>query len=178
MRFDKARYEYFQTQLKSNTLFRRFFIFWGIYGIIFVPLEVLMVLRVPNGGQAFILSVIAYFITWPIIAHAINTFYKKQRPYQRFGYEPVYSSVLFSRVRKNRFNSFPSRHTMALSAVAMVLLFYSTPVGVVGLAIAAWVGLSRIVLSYHYPIDVIAGFILGCVCGWLVYVIGAPLLFT
>lgn len=178
MKFDEAGYKHFQSLLRSNMFFRGFFIFWGIYGIVFVPLEVLLVLSLPNGWQAFILAVIAYFITWPLIAHAINVFYKKKRPYQRFGYEPVYSSVLFSRVRKNRFNSFPSRHTMALSAVAMVLLFYSIPVGVVGLTIAAWVGFSRIVLSYHYPIDVITGFILGCVCGWLVYVIGAPLLFT
>jgi membrane-associated phospholipid phosphatase len=66
--------------------------------------------------------------------------------------------------------SFPSGHTLSAFAVAMLL--------VVGLQLRGWrllgffvlaacVGLSRIAVGVHWPLDVVGGGVLGAACGWL-----------
>ncbi|HEY0280729.1 MAG TPA: phosphatase PAP2 family protein [Solirubrobacterales bacterium] len=57
-------------------------------------------------------------------------------------------------------NSFPSGHTTAAATLAVGLLFvvparHRLPAAVVGFLLAAGVGISVIVLSWHYPSDVL-----------------------
>lgn len=65
--------------------------------------------------------------------------------------------------------SFPSGHTTAIFALVTPLFFASTPlitILLLGLAIA--VGFSRIYWGYHYPLDCLAGGMLGFLTGGLV----------
>jgi undecaprenyl-diphosphatase len=61
--------------------------------------------------------------------------------------------------------SFPSGHTAAAFVMVSILgSFY--PVLLLPLVIlASFIGISRVYLGVHYPSDVLAGAILGIVCG-------------
>ncbi len=66
--------------------------------------------------------------------------------------------------------SFPSAHA---ALVFSVLPFLNGPASVLYLIYSALVGLSRIYLGVHYPLDVVAGAIIGVVIGKL-FIPGKP----
>ena len=64
--------------------------------------------------------------------------------------------------------SFPSSHTAIAFAVAIAVIpFLPRPLVVAGIAYASLVGLSRVYLGVHYPLDVIAGAGIGIAVGGL-----------
>ena len=65
--------------------------------------------------------------------------------------------------------SFPSGHTLTAFAVAALLIFGLTLRGwrlVRVLVFACLIGLSRIAVGAHWPLDVLGGAALGFACGW------------
>ena len=62
-------------------------------------------------------------------------------------------------------DSFPSGHSAASFAVATVLARRFPAVGFIGIGIAAFVALGRILRGAHFPTDVVGGAVLGSVCG-------------
>lgn len=65
--------------------------------------------------------------------------------------------------------SFPSGHTLSGFAAATVLAAYHPRMRVPALLLAALIGFSRLYACVHYPTDVLAGLLLGMLCGWLAY---------
>jgi membrane-associated phospholipid phosphatase len=65
--------------------------------------------------------------------------------------------------------SFPSGHTVGAFALAGVLVFASRSAGlrVIAFALAAAVGLSRILAFRHWPSDVMASAVIGLVCAFV-----------
>lgn len=61
--------------------------------------------------------------------------------------------------------SFPSGHTSAAFAVAVALAGAPFGIGPVSLLLATGIGLSRVYLGAHYPLDVTAGAVLGASAG-------------
>lgn len=74
--------------------------------------------------------------------------------------------------------SFPSGHTIFISAVAAATYFFNKKLSYVLFSSAFVVGVARIAGGVHYPSDVIGGLVLGSITGafmyiaWLRYVIG------
>jgi len=64
--------------------------------------------------------------------------------------------------------SFPSDHAAAAFAIAFAVLAFSRRGGLVFLAAATLIGLSRIALGMHYPSDVVAGALVGWAAAMLV----------
>jgi undecaprenyl-diphosphatase len=61
--------------------------------------------------------------------------------------------------------SFPSGHTAAAFAIAVALAGEGHGLGALTLSLASGIGLSRVYLGAHYPLDVAAGVGLGALCG-------------
>ncbi len=63
--------------------------------------------------------------------------------------------------------SFPSGHTITAFLVAGVVAYVSPRWRVPALALALFVGLSRVAVGVHWPLDVVAGAVFGLVAAWL-----------
>lgn len=61
--------------------------------------------------------------------------------------------------------SFPSGHASAAFGCATALLSAGSPWGWVALGAASLIASSRVYLGAHYPLDVVAGALLGCASG-------------
>lgn len=61
--------------------------------------------------------------------------------------------------------SFPSGHTAASTAAAFALVGAGANLGPLIAGLAVGIGVSRMYLGAHYPLDVAAGALIGAVCG-------------
>ena len=69
-------------------------------------------------------------------------------------------------VRVPKDYSFPSGHTMASFAAAGALLLTEKKLGICSLVLAFLMGISRLYFYVHFPTDVLAGMVLGLLCGF------------
>ena len=70
--------------------------------------------------------------------------------------------------------SFPSDHATAAFAIAFAVFFFSRRLGLVFLAAATAIGVSRVLLGLHYPGDVAAGALIGFLSALVVTTLGRP----
>jgi membrane-associated phospholipid phosphatase len=92
-----------------------------------------------------------------LIARAIKVTVREPRPYE------VDSRI--AQLGTGGSNSFPSGHTVEVTAAAIgtTLLLYRTPVaGIIAATWALLIMLSRIVLGVHNVTDILAGIVVGC----------------
>ena len=98
----------------------------------------------------------------PGISFVLVTIFRKiinaPRPYEKFAIPPVLE-------KDTKGKSFPSRHVFSVFIIA-VTIFYSHPgpgilIGLIGVAMA----IIRVYGGVHEPRDVIAGAIIGILCG-------------
>ncbi|OGE20342.1 hypothetical protein A3A14_02205 [Candidatus Daviesbacteria bacterium RIFCSPLOWO2_01_FULL_43_38] len=65
--------------------------------------------------------------------------------------------------------SFPSLHATWTASAAFGLIFYKTRFALLLLIFMLWVGLSRIFVGVHYPLDVLGGFLVGFLAVFLAW---------
>jgi undecaprenyl-diphosphatase len=88
------------------------------------------------------------------VAHGITIVWDRPRPYE------AHSGVhLF--VPPSSDPSFPSDHATAAFAIAVSLLLRSRRVGLLALGMAVVLGLARVAVGAHYPLDVLGGALIG-----------------
>lgn len=57
--------------------------------------------------------------------------------------------------------SFPSGHVAFLFALATAVYFFDKKIGIIFLIISLFIGLARIFVGIHYPLDVLGGIVVG-----------------
>lgn len=67
------------------------------------------------------------------------------------------------------YDSFPSGHATAFFALAVSMYMYDKKWGIVFFIIAILVSLSRVISGVHFPIDILAGAIIGSLVAYLVH---------
>lgn len=67
--------------------------------------------------------------------------------------------------------SFPSDHTSFAFAMAVVVFCYNKKLGIVLLILSLLVGLSRIYVGVHYPLDILGGIVVGSLAAIVFYFI-------
>lgn len=110
------------------------------------------------------LLLLAFMVELPLYLMLKNCI-KRARPADIltvFGYAHITPSDRFS---------LPSGHTAGAFVVATTLAIYFPALAALALLWACSVGLSRIMLGVHFPLDVIAGATLGTLCSLSAYAI-------
>lgn len=94
------------------------------------------------------------FIVVTIVRRLINA----PRPYKVYPIKPL--------IEKNKAGeSFPSRHTLSITIIAMAGLYIWWPAGVVLWVMSVCMGISRVVAGVHFPRDVLAAAMISIVAG-------------
>ncbi len=89
-----------------------------------------------------------------IFTEIFKIFIQSERPFSYFQINTLleHSSI---------FTSFPSGHTTLSFALAFSIFAYKRSIGLIFLGAAFLVGLGRILVGVHYPVDIVAGGLLG-----------------
>ncbi len=176
----ETHYRSFQKRLKESKQYRYFWQSWSNYAfVVFIAVGLWILFQnylYPKNRHILFLALASFLIARGMVVTVINWLYHKQRPYQKFAFDPIVSRFFSFHTKIP--NSFPSRHTTAYFSVASVICLTYPTLGVFLFLVSGLAGAARVVLGYHWPIDIIAGAEIGTVVGCTVVLVGQPLLFT
>ncbi len=137
-------------------------VFFADY-LLYVIAIFFLVLLFVNKARLMTISVgISVFLSRYIIAEPIKRIFHIARPY-------VSVDGVKKIVEENAdYYSFPSGHTAIFFAIAMAVFYFNKKWGIVAFVIAILVGVSRIYVGVHWPLDVVAGALIGILSGIIV----------
>jgi diacylglycerol kinase family enzyme/membrane-associated phospholipid phosphatase len=133
------------------------------HGELWVMIALAAGLTDPGGGRVPLEVVPALWLSMLIVNYPLKSLFRRRRPFVSY----VKARVLG---RKPQDSSFPSGHTAAAFAGAVLLTPVLPVAGPFFYVYAVTVGLSRVYLGVHYPSDVVMGAVIG---GALAVALGA-----
>lgn len=123
-------------------------------GYLYAPIAAILYYFDSHHGQLFLYTaVMAYIFEIPIYL-AMKHLFKRPRPCERL---LQFNAMI---IPADKF-SLPSGHTAAAFLMATVVSYFYPSFMAVAICWAFLIGLSRIVLRVHYPLDVVIGAFLG-----------------
>lgn len=140
----------------KNFLLDQTMIFGADYLIYFVFL-IITALTI-KGSQKEKSAMVLIFLSIPIavlLIKLIHLFYYLPRPFTTYDFSPMIHYIEDA--------SFPSRHTTIATTIAFAYFFAKSKFFLLFLTFALWVGISRIFVGVHYPLDILGGFFLGII---------------
>lgn len=131
----------------------------GDAGIFWILLALVLLIPKKTRKTGFMMA--AALVLGLIVCNiTIKPLVARIRPYDVKGIAPYLASV-------QKDYSFPSGHTAASFEGATVILCNYRKWGIAACVLAALIAFSRMYLYVHYPTDILAGLVLGVVCGLL-----------
>lgn len=109
-------------------------------------------------------ALLAIILSRGIITEAIRFLWHRPRPFV--------NHAVNSLLNHDASGSFPSGHTTLLFALSAVIYFWNKKIGWAFFILSFLACFARIFVGVHYPLDVLAGMVVGVFSGWLVYKIG------
>lgn len=131
----------------------------GDAGLLWIALSLAMLFCKPT-RRAGALALCAMILGLIVTNITIKPLISRSRPWLDWPIDPL--------VVENDPNSFPSGHTCAAFAAAMVWVrtLPQKRDRVIVAVMAVLMGLSRLYVGVHYPTDVLAGAVIGSLCAW------------
>lgn len=105
-------------------------------------------------------AALAVILARGLITEAIRFFYYHARPFDALGFTPLVAESG---------SSFPSGHMTFFFALAMVVWYANRKWGVWYFLLSALIGVARIYVGVHWPLDILGGIAIGIACGALVH---------
>lgn len=130
---------------------------FGARFIIYLTFILMFVFAFKGGvreKKALILAVLSIPIL-VLIIKTIHIFYFEPRPFVNFYFSPLLDAGSDA--------SFPSRHASIMSAIAFSYLHFKSKWAPLFLFLMMWVGISRIYVGVHYPLDILGGLLAGII---------------
>lgn len=153
---------FIQEYLRSDmmTPIWKFITFLGDVGWFWIVLSA--ILLIPKKTRKIGIACVISLLVGTLITNvALKNIVARTRPYE------VVPGLQLLIEKQNDF-SFPSGHSSASFAVAMVLFKMVPKVwGIPAVVLAALIAFSRLYVGVHYPTDVIAGILIGIFSAWV-----------
>ena len=108
----------------------------------------------------FIFSAVSVFLARIVITEIIRYFYYVPRPF----INNTVNQLIFHETS----GSFPSGHAAFFFALAMAIYFFHKRWSVLFFAGALLIGLARVIAGIHWPLDILAGAVIGVISSVLV----------
>ncbi len=147
------------------------------YPFIVIAVLVLLFLgrKLPHPGNRFVRVNPRVFILGLILCIALTdqvaTFLKHNVNRTRPNRDEVVSTQLDCRLRTGGRRSFPSNHAANSAGLAVFTAIVYPPVAIPAILFTLLVGFSRVYLAVHYPTDVLAGWLIGALAGFSVWLL-------
>ena len=109
---------------------------------------------------------LAFVVSRGILTTIIQYFVDRSRPFATLGFTPPFMPMTSG--------AMPSGHTTALFSIAFVMFTVDARWGAVYLVLSLLVGLGRVFVGVHWPLDVLVGILVGLASGFLVYKLLSP----
>lgn len=137
-------------------------VFFADY-LLYITVVFFLVLLFINKTRLMAISVaISVFLARVIIAEPIKRIFHIARPY-------IAVDNAKKMVGENGdYFSFPSGHTAVFFAIAAAIFYFNKKWGMIAFVVATLVGISRIYVGVHWPVDVVAGALIGILSGIVV----------
>lgn len=147
---------------KKHPYFEKCILFTGkiLPQLVMLLYFIFLFLLIQTKNSFLVQSIVVPFITLVIIT-IIRKMVNRKRPFEVF---PIVSAI-----SHNKGNSFPSRHTASAFIIAVTILHYHLLWGIFFLVIAFIIGISRVMLGLHFPLDVLAGAVISLIIGYFVF---------
>ncbi len=147
-------FHYLNNLALQNELFDTIVIFitdWLIWWMFFGVLLLFLFKKITL--EQFLKIIFYPIIIW-IIAKIIKYFYYSPRPFLEL-------ENIKLLIEHGGNDSIPSGHTVLSFALATITYLYHKNTGIIFIVLATLIGLSRIIIGVHWPLDVLAGFVFG-----------------
>lgn len=132
--------------------------FWiGAEPLIYIMFLLVLISGIKGGSadkKAFLLTILALPIA-VLLIKGIHLFYFEPRPFVTYNFTPM--------VNETSDASFPSRHATISALIAFAFTYFRSKLSLLLLPLMLWVGLSRVYVGVHYPLDIVGGFIVGII---------------
>lgn len=130
-------------------------------GIVYVIYPLLLALLLIQRNPFLLRAVLVPGISFVAVS-VFRRIYNAPRPYERFNMPPVLN-------KDSRGQSFPSRHVFSVFVIAMTFFYINPSMGIMLFVVGAGIAAIRVIGGVHEPRDVIAGTLVGILCGIVGY---------
>lgn len=84
-----------------------------------------------------------------LLIKGIHMFYFEPRPFVTYNFSPLINPVGDA--------SFPSVHVSLMAVLASSYIYFKSKWALLFLSLMAWVGISRVYVGVHFPVDILGG---------------------
>ncbi|MCC6323839.1 phosphatase PAP2 family protein [Candidatus Nomurabacteria bacterium] len=137
--------------IASISLFVSNILIYILFGIVFLYIVLRSKFIFPHLFMAIGASGGAWVVS-KIIKYIIHI----DRPFVALGLTPLFYESGFS---------FPSSHSAVFAALSTVVFALNRKLGILMIFCTIFIGLSRMVLGVHYPLDIVGGYAAGVIVG-------------
>ena len=109
---------------------------------------------------------LSYLISYSL-NYVLGMFFVRSRPF--VAHPEIYQLSTFWASPQDF--SFPSDHTAIAFVMGLMVFLDWRKFGIILLALSSFVGLSRIFIGVHYPLDILGGILTACFSVWIVNMI-------
>ncbi len=146
----------------NHLVLNNFMIFVAKYGVFIIPV-ILIFLLIRKDYKNFLFVGLSIAMAL-LVGYITKDLFYHPRPFAM--------GIGYDLVKDSNTSSFPSNHTVAMFALATALLLINKRlVGAISLVVAILVGISRVYIGVHFPLDILGGIVYGVALTLLFYLV-------